>query len=164
MLDFEVQRCTRQCAATGRELQPGELYYAVLLPSGGSVVRQDYAAEAWHEPPQDAIGWWKAHVPSPQAQRVHWAPNQAMLHYFQELENQTDQVDVRYVLSLLLIRRRVFRQEETEWEGDRECLCVFCPATGERFRVVVWEPSRERIRQIQQQLADLLFAGPTDRG
>ena len=34
MLDFEVQRCTRRCAATDRELKPGETFYSTLVVVG----------------------------------------------------------------------------------------------------------------------------------
>ena len=60
-MDFEVQRFTRRCAATDRELAPGELFYSVLLAEGAEVVRHDYAAEAWNGPTvRAAPGWWKS--------------------------------------------------------------------------------------------------------
>ncbi len=31
MIDYEIQRCTRHCAASGRELVEGETFYSVLL-------------------------------------------------------------------------------------------------------------------------------------
>ena len=34
MLDFDIQRFTRHCHATGRELSPGEAFYSVLVSEG----------------------------------------------------------------------------------------------------------------------------------
>ncbi len=159
MLDFEVQRCTRRCATTDRELQPGETFYSVLQVEGADVVRSDYCDEAWQGPPDEALGWWKSQMPTPSAKKLHWAPNDVMLHYFEQLENQPQKQDVRYVLALLMIRRRVFRLEDTEDLGDdRELMVIFCPRNENEYKVLVVPPTEERINDIQKELAELLFA------
>lgn len=159
MLDFEIQRCTRRCAGTDKELQPGEPFFSVLLPEGGEVVRYDYAVDTWQGPPEKAIGWWKSHMPDRNANRLHWAPNDVMLHYFVELGNNNEEQDVRYVLALLMVRRRILRVEETEEdeEGD-ETMILYCPRNETEYRVAVVEPAGDRIREIQDELAALLFA------
>jgi len=114
MIDYEVQRCTRHCAVTGRELQPGETFYSTLSAAGAQVVRNDYSQESWQGPPEGILGWWKSHMPARDAKKMHWAPNDVMLDLLETLESQPDKQDLRYVLALLLIRRRVVRLEETE--------------------------------------------------
>ena len=42
LLDFEVQRCSRRCAATDRALEPGDMCYSVLEVNGAEVVRKDF--------------------------------------------------------------------------------------------------------------------------
>ncbi len=80
-----------------------------------------------------------------------------MLHYFAELEDQVDQADVRYVLSLLMIRRRVFRLEETETDDEgHETMILFCPRNENEYRVDVTTVSQDRVREIQDLLAQLL--------
>ena len=159
MLDFEVQRFTRRCAKTDRELQPGEAFYSVLISQGAEVIRQDFAADEWEGPPEENLGWWKSEVPDPKSKKVHWAPNDVMLHYFQQLEDQPHKRDVRYVLTLLLIRRRVLKLEETKKdEQQQETLVVFCPKTETEHSVPVETPANERIEEIQKELAELLFA------
>src|SRR5687767_197677 len=107
MLDFEVERCARRCAKTDREFQPGETYYSALVPRGSGVARLDFSAEAWEGPPEGSLGWWQARLPEPHGNKMHWAPNDVMLHYFEQLDGVADQADVRYVLALLMVRRRV---------------------------------------------------------
>ena len=110
-MDFEIQRFTRVCAATGRELAPGEAFYSVLVAEGSEVKRLDYSVQGWPGPPEKCIGWWKSQVPSPHANKVLWAPNEVLLQFFEGLEG-TDREDMRYVLALLLVRRRVLRLEQ----------------------------------------------------
>jgi hypothetical protein len=162
MLDFEVQRCTRRCARTERELQPGEEFYSALIADGADVVRQDYAADAWDGPPDEAIGWWKSRMAEANARKMNWAPNDVMLHYFQQLEQQAGQEDMRYVLTLLMVRRRILRLEEAETdETGREQLVVFCPRKEAEYRVPVVDPDAQRIDEIQDELAKMLFADAT---
>src|SRR6187549_1574499 len=111
MSDFEVQRCTRQCAKTERQLLPGETVYSVLLAEGSEIKRLDYAAEAWQAPPETAIAWWKSQLPGASSKRVHWAPNEVILDYFERLQSDESKADIRYVLALLMIRRRIVRLE-----------------------------------------------------
>lgn len=158
-MDFEVQRCTRQCAKSGRVLQPGETFYSVLTVSGADVLRQDYAAEAWEGPPAGALGWWKAQMPELNARKINWAPNDVMLHLLEEMETQPELADMRYVLTLLLIRRRVLRLEESVHdEQNQEWLVVYSHKKETTTRVRVATPSAARISEIQDELARLLFA------
>jgi hypothetical protein len=159
MLDFEVQRCTRRCAATDRELAAGEAFYSVLVAEGGQVRRHDYSAAAWPGPPEGALGWWQSQMPDKNAHKLHWAPNDVMLHYFEQLESRPEKADVRYVLTLLLIRRRVLRLEQTERGPEGEELVVLCPRNEADYRVKVAHPAEQRIAEIQRELATLLFGG-----
>lgn len=159
MLDFDVQRCTRRCAKTQRELQPGETFYSVLVPEGASVVRYDYAAEAWAGEPEKALGWWKSRIAEPHATKLHWAPSDVMLHYFEELEGQPDKQDERYVLALLLLRRRIVRSEEVQRNAaGQETLVVYAPRSEREYRVDVVLPTPKRIAEIQENLVRLFFS------
>ena len=122
MLDYEIDRCSRRCAATDRELKDGETCFSALVPESAAVVRRDYAAEAWQGPPENTIGWWKTTIVDPQAGRPHWAPNDVMLNYFERLLEDSGAEDARYVLALLLIRRRILRVEGIQLVGESSFL------------------------------------------
>ena len=157
-MDFEIQRCTRRCDESDRELAPGETFYSVLLVKGAEVKRVDYCESAWNGPSEKALGWWKSQMPDPELNKMHWAPNDVMLHFFERLEGQPEQRDVRYILSLLMIRRRILRLDDTEQCADgSEELVVFCPRKEAEFRVPVVEPGPQRIHEVQEALARLLF-------
>jgi len=169
LLDFEVQRCARRCAATDRELMPGDLCYSVLEVSGAEVVRKDYCTAGWNGAPDAAFGWWKSRIPEPTAKKIKLAPNDVLLELFDQLAERPDQTDLRYVLALLLVRRRVLRvdmangelgeskRDATE-EGRPEALVVYCPKRDATYEVPVDMPSGERIDEIQRQLSELLIA------
>jgi len=156
-MDYEVQRCTKHCCRTDRELEPGEWFYSVLVADGAEMQRHDYSAEAWEGPPPEAVGWWKSQIPDRNANRVNWAPNDVMLQFFDELSDQPDKQDMRYVLSLLLVRRRVMRLEESETdEQGREIIVLYCPRRETTYKIPAVTPGQARIEEIQQELARLL--------
>ncbi len=158
MIDFDVQRCSRKCVKTERELQPGEVYYSALVSEGTHVKRLDFAADAWEQPPDGAVAWWKSQMPGAGAKRAHWAPNDVLLEYFQLLEGDSTKADVRYVLALLLVRRRIVRWEHSESdERNQEVMVLYCPRQETEFRISVQIPAPERVTEIQQELCRLLI-------
>ncbi len=160
MVEFDITRCSRKCAATDRDLQAGEICYSALVPDGDQVVRRDYSAEAWQGPPEDAIGWWKSIVVDPNAKKMHWAPSDVMLNYFVQLADNPAAEDTRYVLALLLVRKRILRNEGTEKDASgRDVLVLYSPRQECEHRVPEVLPSAERVAAIQDELAQLLQTG-----
>jgi len=158
-MDYEVERSTRHCHLTGRQLEPGETFYSTLITQDAQVLRHDYAPEAWQGPPEGVLGWWKSQVPRRDAPRVHLAPNDVMLELLEQLEHDASKQDLRYVLSLLLIRRRVMRLEEVRHdERGREVTVLYCPRRDATYRVLTATPDEVRTAELQTELSRLLFA------
>lgn len=161
-MDYEVERCTRHCAASGRELHEGEEFFSVLVNEKRDVRRHDYATEAWTGPSDDAVAWWKSRMPTREAKKGQLAPNDVLLQLFNELEQAPEKADMRYVLALLLVRRRVLREEDAERdESSNEFLVLYSPREESTYRVAVREPGGDRVEQIQAELARLLYADAT---
>ena len=166
MMDYEIKRCTRQCSVTGRELQEGEEFFSALMADGSDVARVDFSTEAWNGPPEGALGWWKSQMPTKASRRARMAPNEVLLDLFHELENNPTQQDMCYVLALLLVRRRLFRLEDFEQEpedeeesnAEVEVMVVYSPREEATYRIPVAVPNEARVTEIQDQLANLLFA------
>jgi hypothetical protein len=161
-VDYHLHRPNRHCAASGREIRPGETFFSTLVVQGAEVVRQDYAADAWSGPPEGVLGWWRSVLPSADARRVRWAPNDVMLDLVERWSGEPDRADFCYVLALLLVRRRVVRLEETEHDQQGgEVSVLYCPRRETTYRVPTVVPSDQRAADIQHELADLLFAKGT---
>ena len=97
-------------------------------------------------------------MPSINSKKIGWAPNDVMLEFFQQLADKQEKEDLRYILTLLLIRRRVMRLEETELQEGREQLVVYCSRQEQTYRVTVVHPDPARTQEIQDELATLLLA------
>jgi hypothetical protein len=170
LLDFEVQRSTRRCATTDRPLEPGEVCYSMLEVVGPEVLRRDYCVAGWTSPPETAFAWWKSRVPEPTTKKIKLAPNDVLLELFDQLADRPDQHDMRYVLTLLLLRRRVLRLDmpfdqssakpsEMLPDPAAESMTVYCSKRDATYEVPVVMPDQARIDEIQNQLSELLVSG-----
>jgi hypothetical protein len=138
MTEYQIQPNTRRCTLSGRDLKPGERYYSVLIDEAGKFIRKDYAAESWQGAPADAFSFWAGRVPAVGGRRQPPIDDDMLLECFARLEGRTEpaSVNFRYVLALLLLRRKRFRLEESRSEDGREILCLRCGRTGTRCEVV----------------------------
>ena len=159
LLDFEIAHCSRQCAATGRTLAPGETYFSTLHMEQGTPVRRDYASEAWQGGPEGAVAWWTSKMADADGARPKLAPQDVLLNLFAELAHQPAEAEFRFVLGLLLIRRRIVRLEETRRASDDEVMMLECPRRGEQYELRVATPNAERTEALERRLVELLYGG-----
>jgi len=157
-MEYQIQAPTRRCAATGRELEPGEPFYTVLLDEGGKFIRQDYSAEAWQGPPEKAFSFWKGVVPAQDETRKPRIDDDLLVECFQRLEGQTepDRLNFRYVVALLLMRRKRFKFDETKVEGDREILCLRCVRTRQVHQVINPRLTEDEMAAVQEEVFKVL--------
>lgn len=114
LADFRVSRCSRKCYAQQRPLRPGEWYYSVVIETeAGDLERRDYSSEAWSEPPAGTVGWWKGQMPPEGKRKLVLAPNAVLIDLLRQLSGNDGQRELAYLLTLLLMRRRVIRQRES---------------------------------------------------
>jgi hypothetical protein len=158
MTDYQIQPNTRHCAVSGRELKPGEKVYSVLLQEGGKLLRRDFAAEAWQGPPPGAFSFWCGRVPVAEQGRKLRIDDDLLADCFQRLEGQTEpaQVNFRYVVALLLMRRKRFKFEEARVEGGQEVLRMRCARTGAQYDVVNPRLGEEEMIAVQDEVFKVL--------
>jgi hypothetical protein len=138
---YEIARASGTCAATGVPLQPGEPYIAALVEAGDGAGREhadpaaesgepsgdgeglqrlDYSLEAWERgerprPPLRLFGFWKARFEPGETRRQPLIDDESLVDLFEQLEGAEDPArqSFRYILALLLIRKRLLKFEGT---------------------------------------------------
>jgi hypothetical protein len=158
MTEYQIQPNTRRCAVTGRELRPGERYYTALLDNGDHFLRQDYGSEVWQGPPPEAFSFWTGRIPAADELHKPRIDDDLLLDCFGRLEGQEDpgRVNFRYVVALLLMRRKRLKFEQAVNDGEVEKLCLRCVRTGTRYEVVNPRLSEEEMAQVQEEVFKVL--------
>src|SRR2546421_6827727 len=137
MSDYQLQPNSRRCSVSGRELKPGETYFSVLLDEHGRFVRREYSREAWQGPPDGAFSFWCGKVPTREQDRRPPVDDDLLLDCFTHLEGQNEpaRVNFRYVLALLLMRRKRLKFEDPRTEAGHEMLRLRCAAPKATHKV-----------------------------
>src|SRR5690606_25667207 len=129
-------------------------YFSELLVDNGATIRRDVSAAEWRGPTEGAIAWWRAQAPDANNGKPKLAPHDVLLNLFAELADRSDEVEFRYLLGLLLIRRKLVKLEDTRRDEQGETMILDCPRRNEQFELLVAEPNAERTEALQQRMVD----------
>ena len=159
MTDYEIHGPARACAATGRELKPGDRFHAVLTEQDGKLVRTDYAFDAWPGPPAGAIADWAGRVPASDKPRKPVVNDEVLLGCFERLKDSADADgrNFRYVAALLLMRRKRFRFEDVARDaGGRDVLILRDAKAGAVHEVIDPRLTEEQVAAAQAEVFRVL--------
>jgi hypothetical protein len=158
MTDYQIQPNSRRCAATGRELQAGERLFSALIDENHQFVRKDFSPEAWQGPPPGAFSFWTGHVSAATDKLKPRFDDDLLEDCFQRLEGQTEpsRINFRYVVALLLMRRRRFRFETSAVEDGVERMILRCLRTDQKHEVVNPQLSDDEMAQVQDEVFNVL--------
>ena len=157
-MEYQIQPNSRRCAATGRELQPGERYFTALLEENRQFVRKDFSQEAWQGPPPGAFSFWTGRVVVGNEKIKPRFDDDLLEECFQRLEGQAEssRVNFRYVVALLLMRRKRFRYETSVLEQGIERMTLRCLRSGAKHEVVNPRLSDDEMAQVQEEVFNVL--------
>ena len=160
--DYKVSRCTRKCFANDRPLREGEWYYSVVIEdeSGEQLERRDYSADAWTEPPEGAIGWWKNRMPTADEKKLVLAPPEVLVDLLRQMDQFPDRAKSRYLLALMLMRKKIVRPANAADEDQKSkenILCLEVVANGEIIEIPVCEIGRSEADALRDELNELLY-------
>ncbi len=156
---MEIPSSIRVCAATGRELIPGERVYGVLFEEAGKFVRKDYAADAWCGPLPGAVAFWAGRIPTAKTARKPTFNDSLLLDCFDHLDGATEpnRLQFRYVVALLLMRRKKLKFEDAQRKPDgADVLILRDGRTNQRLEVVDPRLTEEQIDAVQDEVFRVL--------
>ena len=121
-----LQRPGGTCDVTGEAIGPGQAFVAALREGDGGLERLDVTAAAWEgfEGKDRLLAYWRATMPA-KGQKVDPIDDDAVLGDLIERLGEVEagggeQVRFRFVVALVLMRKRQLAYEATEVEGDDE--------------------------------------------
>ena len=134
---YEIGRTTGRCAATDEPLSPGDPIVAALVEAQDSegFARLDFALDAWAggaRPPASArvFGFWRTVVAEPNANKRPAIDAEGLLGLFEQLaDDEVETVSpersaLRYLIALVLVRKRELVLDRVDRDGDVPVLLV----------------------------------------
>ena len=158
MSEWDINKPLGQCFGTNREIEPGEEYFGALVKTEEGLQRRDFCADYWESEKPDVFCHWKTKLPHPDQKKQLFVDDQMLMAFFDRLEKETDQekINFRFVLALILMRKRILKYDDTRNEDGREIWRL--KIVGEKQIVEVVNPhlDEEQIEQLTSQIGEIL--------
>ncbi len=159
MEEWEVSRSTGHCALCNAELAEGQDYHTVLTELPNGFERRDFCTGCWKGPPENHFCFWKSRVPVRQKkQQALLVNNDVLVNFFERLGRQSDPMCLRFrfVLALILMRKKLLRYEQTIRNGDREFWQMRLVKTNAIHQVQNPRLDEQQIAEVSTQLGVIL--------
>jgi hypothetical protein len=158
MDEWEINKPLGQCYGTERKIESGEEYFAALVETEEGLQRRDFCSDYWESQKPDVFCYWKTRLPEPGQKKQLFVDDQMLMAFFERLEKETEpeKINFRFVLALILMRKRILKYDDTRTEDGREIWCL--RLVGEKQIVEVVNPhlDEEQIEQLSSQIGEIL--------
>ena len=163
------------CAATGEPLEPGAVCVTALCEHehDEGFDRKDFSEAAWEAGarPERLFSYWRSTVPEPSEKKRVFVDDEVLMQIFERLahDDRPQRIAFRFVLALVLLRKRKLRMVGRSIDGERE-VWLFSPKAsrlGDKQRLSDESPAIEVINpqltdddvaELTSQLAEILQA------
>ncbi len=160
MADWEIKKTLGQCAGTDKPFDTGQEYFAALVQTDEGLERRDFSIDYWQEQKPDVYCFWKTKMPSPEEKKKIFIDNEMLMAFFERLaeETQQEKINFRFVLTLVLMRKRKLKYDSSVIENGDEIWTM--RVTGQDRNVTVVNPhlTEDQIEQLSVQMGQILQA------
>ncbi len=162
MSDWQIAKLQNRCASCGSQMTEGQEIRSALFDTGTEFLRRDYCMACWAKgEPEGTFSSWKTKVP-PKGEARPLAGDDVLRDMFARLENAADdhKLRFRYVLALLLTRRKIFKFKHIEREEGRSWLVLSDRDTDQSIRVLDPQMSEQEIAALSEEMGQVFAPKP----
>ncbi len=158
MNDWTINKPLGQCFGTGNKIEYGQEYYGALVQTEDGLQRRDFCEDYWESQKPETYCYWKTRLPQPGQKKQLFVDDQMLMAFFERLEKETEpeKVNFRFVLALILMRKRILKYEETRTQDDTEIWVLRTVGEKQTAEVVNPHLNEEQIEQLSSQIGGIL--------
>jgi hypothetical protein len=169
---LQVPKPNGLCAVSGRQIAPGEKFMAAVRETPTGLERLDVAAEHWggfsKEHGADLLASWQTVMPKPEQKKKVFVDDEVLCTLFERLAEASEpaKVGFRFVLGLILMRKRLVLYESTRHEppppggpegsAGRDVWVVRMKGREDRLDLVDPKLDEKQVMEVSQQLGEIL--------
>jgi hypothetical protein len=158
MSDWEIKRPLGECCGSGKRIESGEEYVGALVEIEQGFERRDFSTEFWESAKPSVFCFWKTKLAAPDQKKELFVDDEMLMAFFERLANATepDKVSFRFVLALVLMRKRRLKYDATKKVNGQEVWCL--RVAGDKEIVDVANPHLDegQIEQLSSQIGQIL--------
>lgn len=158
MAEWEIEKSQEQCAGTGRQIECGEEYFAALVETEEGLIRRDYSVEYWESDKPEVYCFWKTRLPQFDEKKQIYIDDEMLMAFFDRLKEETlqEKINFRFVLTLVLMRKRCLKYDSTKTEDGKEIWRLKRMSDKQFDEVVNPHLDDEQIEQLSSQIGQIL--------
>ena len=147
-----------QCYGTGKKIEQGQEYFAALVETPEGLRRRDFCADYWQQQKPQVFCYWKTKLPSPDQKRQILIDDDMLMAFFERLAIETEQekVNFRFVLALVLMRKRRLKYDSSKNEEGRDIWHLRLTGTQDFVDVVNPNLDETQVAQLTSQIGQIL--------
>ena len=159
MDEWEIDKPLGHCYGSGKKIEYGEEYFGALVETDEGLARRDFCADYWQEQKPEVFCYWKTKLPQPDQKKQIFVDDEMLMAFFERLERETEQekVNFRFVLALVLMRKRRLKYDLSRIEDGKEIWRLRI-AGGDKEFVEVINPHLDevQIERLSSQIGQIL--------
>ena len=160
LAEWEIKTRSHRCARTNEPFQDGAVIYTLLFRDRVGFRREDISEEAWLQVRDSGtpFSFWKSKYQAPPARPPEAMPKESTEELLRRLihDDRPGQVNTRYVLAVMLERKKTLKQVDVRETPDEKLLIYEHAKSGEAFIIADPRLHLDQIDAVQQEVFDLL--------
>jgi hypothetical protein len=156
---YDVPRPAGKCAVSGREIVPGEKFVAAVRETTTGLERLDISLENWEGFDRgDLLGFWQTTMPHGEEKKKLFVDDEVLCTLFERLSEATEpaKVNFRFVLGLILMRKRLIIYEGGRNEGGRDLWVVRMKGKEQTLDLIDPKLGEQEMTEVSGQLGQIL--------
>lgn len=163
--EWNMPRRSERCVGCDAPFEIGQTIRAYLFDTAEGYARRDFCLECAPDAAGEAVAAWRTRRPEPSQPKNAPFDRAATLNFFRRLDEDDEQPEkqqFRFVLALLLWRKKALTFDRTEFDGDMEWWHFSEPKDAAQYRVRKPQLDETQVEQLSAQLEALLAEGVVD--
>jgi len=158
-MEWKIGKGNLDCVACNKGFSEEEEYYSAIFDEQGGFIRKDFCIPCWSKPKSEVFfSFWKTKVPKQGKPAQKFLNTDVLLDMVFKLDGSMEahQRNLRYVLVLYLIRKKVFKFKSLSREEGGEHLIIYFPREDRELKVFNPSLKAEEIEAITAEMNQLL--------
>ncbi|HEV8608305.1 MAG TPA: hypothetical protein VGQ99_23425 [Tepidisphaeraceae bacterium] len=156
---YEVARPQGRCTVCNNSIAPATKYVAALAETPAGFGRIDCCLNCWpQQDRKDVVAFWQTLMPRAEQKKRVFVDDAVLCELFERLGTVTEmpKLSFRFVLGLILMRKRLVLYESTRMDHEREIWMVRMKGRDDMLDLLNPRLDEAQIREVSQQLGEIL--------
>lgn len=160
--EYNISKTTCLCRSCQKHLEPGSELVATVREVGEALQREDFCLDCWSARPQQEdeglLGLWHSRVPAPAEKKRLLVDDELVTNLFQRLQqaDTTAKVNFRFVLALILMRKKLLLYDRTEQLEGQETWVMHLRGDDTPVKVINPHLDDAKITETSEQLGQIM--------